>query len=380
MRICVVSGTFHPEPGGPPAFLFRLLPALQQRGFKIHVVTYGEANSQRYPYAVTRVSRRYPLPVRLILFALEVWRHGRNADLFFVSDYGLPVAAVNLFLRKPVVLKNVGDFAWEFSTRRGWIPSQQSIDDFQTASHSWRVNMLRAAQRWHTARANIIIAPSRYSASIVAGWKIDPQKIHVIYNALDPVEALPGRAEARRSLGIGQPTIVTVARLAPWKGVDGLIHAFGRLLPQFPSLRLMVVGDGPERSKLERLAGEVSDQIEFVGAQPPQQVWQYLCAADVFALFSTYEGLPHTVLEAMQAGTPVVVSDAGGNTEVVTDGKTGQVVPVGNTERLADAIAGLLGNPARAQHLAAEAKTHLSRFSWDALVEQYSSAIQNALG
>ncbi|MEK7809208.1 MAG: hypothetical protein AAB571_09060, partial [Chloroflexota bacterium] len=61
MRLCVVSGTFHPEPGGPPTFLYRLLPELIQRGHSIHVVTYGERDAPTdYPYAVTRISRRQP--------------------------------------------------------------------------------------------------------------------------------------------------------------------------------------------------------------------------------------------------------------------------------------------------------------------------------
>ena len=181
MRLCVVSGTFHPEPGGPPTFLYRLLPELIQRGHSIHVVTYGERDAPTdYPYAVTRISRRQPIPFRLIQMSLTILRVAPDSDAIFISDYGLPVAVVNLILRKPTLLKNVGDFAWEFSTRHNWIPRGQTIDEFQTAPHSPRVNFLRAVQRWYTAAAATVVAPSQYSASLVAGWGIDPNHVRVI--------------------------------------------------------------------------------------------------------------------------------------------------------------------------------------------------------
>ncbi len=378
MRICVVSGTFHPEPGGPPTFLYRLLPELVQRGHTIEVVTYGEpAAPADYPYPVTRISRRQPILFRLLAFARAVLRAGRRVDVFFVSDYGLPVAMANLMLHKPILLKNVGDFAWEFSTRHNWIPAGQTIDEFQTAPHSPRVNLLRTVQRWHTGAADTLIAPSRYSAGLVIGWGILPSKVRVIYNALDPVDDLPTRDSVRRELNVDSPLIVTVARLAPWKGVAGVIRALAQVQREFPSARLIVVGDGPERSALEREAASLGDAVLFVGTQPPDRVRLYLRAADVFVLFSTYEGLPHTVLEAMQAGTPVVVSDAGGNVEVVTHGQNGWVVPKGDEAAMAKTLIEVLRDPAEAERRANKATESLDRFSWPLLVDEYDAAIKS---
>jgi len=114
----------------------------------------------------------------------------------------------------------------------------------------------------------------------------------------------------------------------------------------------------------------------FVGTQSPERVRLYLRAADLFALFSTYEGLPHTVLEAMQVGTPVVVSDAGGNTEVVTNGETGWVVPKGDERALAAALVEGLNNPALARRYAQTALARLDRFSWARLVDDYDAALR----
>ncbi len=381
MRIAVVSGTFHPEPGGPPAFLYRLLPELVRRGHSVEVVTYGEADAPRdYPYRVTRISRCQPIPLRLLGLARAVFSAGRRAEAFFVSDYGLPVALANLFLRRPIILKNVGDFAWEFSTRHGWIPHGQTVDQFQTAPHSLRsprVKLLRRVQRWYTGAASVVVAPSHYSARLVVGWGIPAAKIKVIYNALDPAISLPSLEAARAQLALGSgPVLLTVARLAPWKGIDGLIRALPVIRQQFPAARLVIVGDGPERAALQAQAAPLGQAVQFTGALPPAQVWQHLRAADVFVLFSTYEGLPHTVLEAMQAGTPVVVSDAGGNVEVVTGGETGWVVPSSDERALAAAILEALGNPARAAARAEAASRSLSRFSWETMVDEYEAVLR----
>ncbi|MBI4314657.1 MAG: glycosyltransferase family 4 protein [Chloroflexi bacterium] len=381
MRIAVVSGTFHPEPGGPPAFLYRLLPELVRRGHTVEVVTYGEADAPRdYPYRVTRISRRRPIPLRLPALARAVLAAGRRADIFLVSDYGLPVALANIFLRRPIVLKNVGDFAWEFSTRHGWIPHGQTIDQFQTAPHSLRVRLLRRVRRWYTGAASVVVAPSHYSARLVVGWGIPAAKVKVIYNALDPVISLPSHETAREQLALGGgPVLLTVARLVPWKGIDGLIRALPVIRQQFPAARLVIVGDGPERAALQAQAAPLGPAVQFTGALPPAQVWPHLRAADVFVLFSTYEGLPHTVLEAMQAGTPVVVSDAGGNVEVVTGGETGWVAPAGDERALAAAILEALSNPQLAAARAAAATIRLNRFSWLRLVDEYEAALSGVL-
>jgi len=377
MRLCVVSGTFHPEPGGPSTFLYHLLPALQSKGHEIRVITYGEPTAPKdYPYPIIRISRRQPIPLRLLAMARTILQARQWTDAFFVSDYGLPVAIADVILRKPILLKNVGDFAWEFSTRHAWIPTGQTIDQFQTAPHSLRVNLLRGIQRWYTQAATRVVAPSHYSASLVLGWGIEKAKVQVIYNALDPLPELPSREAARRQLGLTSPLIVTVARLTPWKGVAGLIRAVAKLKEMLPEVKLMVVGDGPERAALEREARPLGEAVTFAGTQAPEQVGVYLRAADVFALFSTYEGLPHTVLEAMQVGTPVVVSDAGGNREVVTQGETGWVVKAGDENALVVALREALGDRSRAEHLAEAASASLDRFSWARLVEGYESALR----
>ena len=169
--------------------------------------------------------------------------------------------------------------------------------------------------------------------------------------------------------------MLAVARLTPWKGIDTILRAMVGLQQAVAGVEFVVVGAGPEQAALQAQAQALGVPARFAGAQPAAAVQMYMRAADVFVLCSTYEGLPHTVLEAMQAGTPVVVSDAGGNPEVVTDGSTGRIVPAGDWQTLATVLAQLLNDAPAAQALAAAATRSLTRFAWPALVDAYEGAL-----
>jgi glycosyltransferase involved in cell wall biosynthesis len=128
-----------------------------------------------------------------------------------------------------------------------------------------------------------------------------------------------------------------VCRLTGWKGVDGLI----RTLPELgPDVGLVVVGDGPLYGELTALASHlgVSDRVRFLGTVPRERVASLLRACDLFVLNSSYEGLPHVILEAASAGLPVIATDAGGTREVVHDLANAQLVPVGDLAMLVTAI------------------------------------------
>ena len=381
-EILVITGTFHPEAGGPATYLYNLLPELVARGHQVTVITYGDVKEEyEYPYRVVRVSRQQPIPLRLAKFTSEVWRRGRECDLLFVNDYGLPAALANLCLRKPVVMKVVGDFAWEYAVRHRLIPANENIDDFQRAQHGLVVEFLKRLQRWYVSCARAVIVPSRYFRGIVAGWGVPEEKLRVIYNAVDlaPYQSLPSREEAQAQLGLSGRVVLTVARLAPWKGVDRLIAALPTWREAAPGTNLVVIGDGPERANLERLAREVGvmEAVTFVGQVAHERMPLYLRAADVFVLYSGYEGLPHVVLEAMAAGVPVVASHKGGIPEVAEDGVTGLLVEWGNETALADAVRRVLGDEALARRLGGSGREKVERdFGWGALVEKTVSLLQ----
>ena len=159
------------------------------------------------------------------------------------------------------------------------------------------------------------------------------EKVRVIYNGVDTAafrSAAPGeRSVTRRALGLADDDVVLIAvgSLKPIKGVDVLLHALAGLVRKHPRLRLIVVGEGPDRSALENLARELSiaDRVSFLGLRADVDV--VLRAADALVLPSRAEALPTVLLEAMATGLPVVATRVGGVPEIVEEGRSGVMVP-----------------------------------------------------
>ena len=170
--------------------------------------------------------------------------------------------------------------------------------------------------------------------------------------------------------------ILTVNRLYPVKDVTTLIKAFAKIIKLESSSRLIILGDGPEKPRLESLARqlEVYDFIDFVGFMPNPYSW--MAKAHVFVLSSIHEGLPSVLIEAMACGTSVVSTDCPhGPREILQDGKLGSLVPVGDHEQLARAILDILHRPIPSNLLIERAKD----FSIDSSVEAYSNLFKRMI-
>jgi glycosyltransferase involved in cell wall biosynthesis len=167
---------------------------------------------------------------------------------------------------------------------------------------------------------------------------------------------------------VGRPVIGSLGRLSEQKSYDVLI----RTLPELPEANLVLVGDGPERPALERLADDlgVRERLHITGWTDSARA--HLGYFDVFALASHYEAFPLAILEAMLAEVPVVATDVGSITEAVRDGETGLLVPPRRPGDLARAIRSLLGEPERARALAQNARrAALERFTASAMAGRY---------
>lgn len=171
-----------------------------------------------------------------------------------------------------------------------------------------------------------------------------------------------------RALVIG-----TVKALAPVYGIDVLIEAFARIAPDHPRAMLRIVGDGPQRAELERLAHSrgIADRVRFTGAARHEAVPAHLQAMDVFVALSRRESFGVSVLEASASALPVVVSAADGLRELVQDGRTGAVVPIDDADAAAAALSRLMADPAlRARWGSAGRALAASRYEWSACVDR----------
>ncbi len=184
--------------------------------------------------------------------------------------------------------------------------------------------------------------------------------------------ALPERDRA--ALGWGDElVVVTVARLVKRKALDVLVEAAASL----GGVRVEVVGDGPERETLEQMAPR--ERVRFHGALPTEEVRRMLASADAFALASLHEGFGLVYLEAMQAGLPVVAANAGGQTDFLTDEANALLVPPGDAQALASALARLRDDRDLRERLRAASLTTATRYTADAMAAAYVRVYESVI-
>jgi glycosyltransferase involved in cell wall biosynthesis len=166
---------------------------------------------------------------------------------------------------------------------------------------------------------------------------------------------------------------------APWylKGADLLVQAFQKLSPDFPNVKLKLLGYYPDRQQLDALAAG-SPQIEIMKARPNPEVLQIIAKATIFVLPSRCEGTPRVMIEAMAAGVPAIGSDVGGIPYLIQDGEAGFVVPVGDVAVLEARLRQLLSDPELRARMGARGRERAqNNFSEKAYVEGFARAVED---
>jgi glycosyltransferase involved in cell wall biosynthesis len=238
-------------------------------------------------------------------------------------------------------------------------------------------------RRWAvsaTARLSArLVAPSEeIAAACATAWRLPRSRFEVVPNApaTPPPPAGFDRAAARRAL-IGDhdgPIVLCVARLMREKAIDDLVRAAALVRPAVPGLRVLVAGDGPRRAALEAQidAEGAGETVRLLGHR--SDVGALLAAADAFCLPSRHEGVPLTLLEAMRAGLPCVVTTVGGIPDVVRDGETALLVEPSAPEQLAEALARVLSAGALAERLGSAARARQAAdFSLESVARRYAA-------
>ena len=212
-----------------------------------------------------------------------------------------------------------------------------------------------------------------------------PHRVHVIHNGVvvgpHPTDA--ERLEARRRLGLDPAWVIfaTVARLNPVKDLVTMINAFSQAGRDNPSLRLVIVGDGGERGKLETLAGstEIGKHIIFTGQR--DDVRELMPGFDVYVNSSIIEGISVTILEAMASGVAVLATRVGGTPEVVVENHTGVLVPARSPGELALAMKTLVDDRVTRMVFARNGRARVEQsFSMDRMLADYQQLYTDLLG
>jgi sugar transferase (PEP-CTERM/EpsH1 system associated) len=227
-------------------------------------------------------------------------------------------------------------------------------------------------------RAHAVVAVSSDIAAPLERERwVPPERLHTILNGVDTerFRPRPARPEMLAALGFTREhrVIGTVARLSPEKDQATLLRAFAQVAAAAPEARLLIVGGGPERPRLEALTAGLGCEERVVFAGERSDIPDILNAMRVFALPSLAEGTSLTLLEAMASGLPVAATAVGGTPEVVAHGESGLLTPPARPDLLAAALLDLLLDPRRAQEMGEAGRAAvLDRYGLDAMVERYS--------
>jgi len=246
----------------------------------------------------------------------------------------------------------------------------------------------RWLNRWAARKSAAVISVSREAAERMAGdWGIPASKLVTLPNGVDVNRFRPAGDDdegkrIRKELRVppGAKMAVCVANLMPIKAIDVLLDAWRQLPGDQRQARLLVIGDGPMREELQKLADRLqcTDSVTFLGRR--EDVPALLRIADLFVVSSRYEACSIAILEAMASGLPVVATDVGGNRELVETGKTGWLVPPDRADLLAGAIADAIKDDRLREQYGRNARTMVTeRHSLDECARQYAALFHSLL-
>jgi glycosyltransferase involved in cell wall biosynthesis len=372
VNVLVVSGIWPPDVGGPASHAPEVARFLHERGHGVEVVTTAAAAPEPRSYPVHWVQRSVPRGLRH-LRGLELIRsRARRADVVYTTGMFGRSAAGSLAARRPYVVKLTADPAFERSRRTGLVGGD--VDQFQSGGGGPAVAVLRSARDFELGHAAHVFCPSAYLRELAISWGVHPGRVGVLPNPAPDVPELRPREELKAELGVNGATIAFAGRLTAQKSLDRALAAVAAA----DGVSLVVAGEGPDREPLEAKARElgIAGRVRFLGAQPRQRVVELFRAADATILSSSWENFPHTVVEALAVGTPVLAMEAGGVAEVVHDGVNGLLVPAGDTEALAGAVRRYFADEALRERLRARAAESVADYSAERVFAQLEDVLR----
>lgn len=375
-RILIATGIFSPDIGGPASYAQTLANRLAETR-PVTVVTYSSIwNSPtdlELPFRIVRIWSRWPKGIKHAIYFLKILLEARNCGVVFALNAvsaGIPARLVARIFKRKFVVKIVGDSAWERAIGRG--KTSLLLNDFQKVKRSGSARVLHALQFSVCKGAHLIIVPSEYLSRIVEGWGIPKEKIRVVYNGSDFKPSTLSKEEAKKKLGITGNIILSFGRLVPWKGNRMLIKIIPKLSEINQFFKLVIVGSGPDRSILETMVKNLrlERKVILAGRKNPEEISEYLAAADLYILNSGYEGFSHQLLEVMIAGVPLITTNVGGNKEIIHQGENGIMVKYNDEFNLIEVIRAVWNNQELQEHFVAEGKKTAAYFNVEKMIKE----------
>ena len=340
------------EFGGAQQFLFQFLKHISKDVYEIHVATGSDGsgtflkslNSLNIPPLILSSLKRDISPVSDLLAVREIKKlidAFKPDTLFLLSSKAgfIGSLAAQWSQTHPNIIYRIG----------GWT--------FNDPWPAWKKALWRMLEKMSASWKDIIIVNNTHDLNQAKEMSIKPrQNIVLVHNGLDPykINLLP-REEARAQLDLplSKKIVGTIANFYPAKGIEYLVEAAAKI--EREEIVWCVIGDGRERSALEKLIQDKGLTSKILLAGRRELAVMYLNAFDIFVLPSVKEGFPWAVLEAMAAKLPVIVTRVGAVPEIIEDGISGYIVEPRNSDQIAERVITLLDNEPRAIEMGIQA-------------------------
>lgn len=354
--LLLISGIYPPDTGGPASFTEDFAHWLSQNSKTVSVVTYTDGPSQTKYFdsiKITYVHRYENLPRRYMCFAWSILKNYDSTVRVLAVGAFLETMLASLASNLKYTIKIPGDIVWE-RARNSRI-TDLDINDFQVSNLNFKYKIFRKLFTFSIARATHIVVPSEFLQKLLVGWIGKSKPIELIYNSID-TSKFPNSDLANRRFDV-----ITACRLVPWKGVDELIRCCDEL-----GLTLGIAGEGPEEEKLKQHASKLGAGVTFLGQIPKDEISDFYRSGEIFVLNSSYEGLPHALIEAKAIGLLCIGRSGTGSEEVIRHLEDGILVSEELGSNLKEALSTAISDPELVKSLRLRARNDVAnRFDRD---------------
>ena len=313
-------GIFPPDIGGPATFVPKIAKYFQDElNYEIEILTLSDNKNLNIndDFSVKRIDRNLPIIYRWLKTIFTIYKLGKNKDLIFVNGLGTEATIANIFLKKKIIRKIVGDPVWERAYSKAKI--SESFDEFQVKNYGFSISLQKKVRSFSIKKSDIVVTPSQHLKNFILnlGFK---NKIEIINNGVFIPE------ENTNIFTNDQINITIVSRLVSHKNIEKIIKAISDL--NSPLINLNIIGDGPELNQLQKISLESNnkDNIIFHGKLNRDEINHIFLNSDIYIQASNYEGLPHSLLEAMSYGIPVLCTPVGECKEILGNEDRGYIL------------------------------------------------------
>lgn len=313
-------GIFPPDIGGPATFVPKIAKYFQDElNYEIEILTLSDNKNSNIndDFSVKRIDRNLPIIYRWLKTIFTIYKLGKNKDLIFVNGLGTEATIANIFLNKKIIRKIVGDPVWERAYSKAKI--SESFDEFQVKNYGFSISLQKKVRSFSIKKSDIVVTPSKHLKNFILnlGFK---NKIEIINNGVFIPE------ENTNIFTNDQINITIVSRLVSHKNIKKIIRAISDL--NDPLIYLNIIGDGPELNQLQKISLESNnkDNIIFHGKLNRNDINHIFLKSDIYIQASNYEGLPHSLLEAMSYGIPVLCTPVGECKEILGNEDRGYIL------------------------------------------------------